>query len=154
MDYLKDMSEKTEKQQQVLFDRLIIDIIKQMVELWKEHVIYECSAEGEEEFYEHFVLEGDWYSDINEDGDYEEIFQSAIGRYNFPNEKHYIDNVATIKKCADKYVTYTQDWDLTDISLEEHLLFIAYDRREMIIDLTGGKINTELFSLLHTIPKY
>jgi len=33
-------------------------------------------------------------------------------------------------------------------------LFIAYDRREMIIDLTGGKINTELFSLLHTIPKY
>ena len=154
MDYLKDMKEMTEKQQEALFNRLIMDIMKHIVQLWKEHDDYECSPEGEEEFIEHFVLEGQWYED--EDNGYENTFQKAIDWYDFPNEQHYKDNIDIIKKFVDKhnyYVMNEEDVKRWDLSLEETLVVIAHDRKEMLNEFTGGKINTEILAQLHTIPK-
>ena len=153
------MSEMSEMNQSIkekhIFDKLIIDIIEEMIQLWKEHDDYECSSEGYDDFVEQMILEGSWYED--EDNNYEKTFNKAKDWYSFYQNQEYKDNIDIIKRHADKYETYNLEDDFVEkwnLDLEEQLILIAYDRKEMLDDLTDGRVGGDICKPFHLIEKY
>ena len=138
-----------------IFDKLIFEIMENMVRLWKEHDDYECNQEGEEQFIEEMILEGSWYED--EDNNYEKTFSKAKDWYSFYQNQEYKDNIDIIKRHADKYETYNIEDDFVErwnLDLEEQLILIAYDRKEMLEEFVFGKVGGDITKPFHLIEKY
>jgi len=145
------MSDFQQIKQKAYYDKLIVRIMENIVELWKEHDDYV----DEEKFVEDFIIEGYTYED--EDNNYEETFVEAKDWYSFYQNQEYKDNVDFIKKLADKHTYYEVNEDCVEsynLDLEEQLIMIAWDTKRSLEDLTNGKVDIEIFKPLENVPKY